>query len=137
MSHALPLSPDQIKWRYELQAAGARQNDEQHEHEHDGPGTIRNHPRDSRHFELAKARAVILEALTADWDEAVADPLPPELREETRWWRVVRDVLSPGPGDIWSESSDEAEQRDALGTAPYPARLERLYRCTEIEWRSQ
>jgi hypothetical protein len=48
---------------------GARQNDEQHEHEHDGPGTIRNHPRDSRHFELAKARAVILEALTADWEE--------------------------------------------------------------------
>jgi hypothetical protein len=39
----------------------AGENDDQHEHEHDGPCTIRNHPRASRQFDLAKAYRNILE----------------------------------------------------------------------------
>lgn len=55
--------------------------------------------------------------------------------ELTRWWRVVRDVPDPGREDVWCESSDEDENRDAMKSAPYPARLERLWRRTEGEWR--
>jgi hypothetical protein len=33
-----------------------------HEHEHDGPGTIRNHPRDARNYTLRKIGKVLSEA---------------------------------------------------------------------------
>jgi hypothetical protein len=42
-----------------------------HEHEHDGPGTIRNHPRDSRTYSLKKLGKVLSEA--EDHDAAPAD----------------------------------------------------------------
>jgi hypothetical protein len=32
-----------------------------HEHEHDGPGTIRNHPRESRMWDRAKLATVLRE----------------------------------------------------------------------------
>ncbi len=56
--------------------------------------------------------------------------------EETRWWRVVRDVPNPGRRDIYSESSDEEAEREALAKCPWKhARLERLWERTEREWR--
>lgn len=51
--------------------------------------------------------------------------------KSARWWRVVRQVPNPGPGDLWCETTDEAEARAALMTAPYPARLEHLKRRVE------
>lgn len=35
---------------------------ELHEHEHDGPGTIRNHPRESRRYSLKRLGAVLQES---------------------------------------------------------------------------
>jgi len=37
-----------------------------HEHEHDGPCTIRDHPRKSRHWDPEKVAAVIVEAAEMD-----------------------------------------------------------------------
>lgn len=53
-------------------------NEEAHKHEHDGPGTIRNHDRDSLHFDRAKMAEVLAE-LEADGeiynpDAILADP---------------------------------------------------------------
>lgn len=42
-----------------------------HEHEHNGPGTIRNHPRESRAYSIKKIGAVLSEA--EDHDAAPAD----------------------------------------------------------------
>lgn len=53
----------------------------------------------------------------------------------TGWWRVVRDVPHPSRRDIWSESSDEEGERAALGSAPWPARLERHYERTVGAWK--
>lgn len=55
--------------------------------------------------------------------------------QPTIWWRVVRDVPEPTRFDIWCETSDEQEARKAVGRAPYPARLERLWHVTLTEWR--
>lgn len=49
--HADPMAPER----------SYRGNAEQHEHEHDGPGTIRNHPRASREFDQLRAWSVIAE----------------------------------------------------------------------------
>lgn len=48
-----------------------------------------------------------------------------------RWWRVL-----DANGDLWCETSDEQEAREALLTAPGPARLERLYVRTEYRWQT-
>lgn len=45
-----------------------------HEHEHDGPGTIRNHPRESREYSLHKIGKVLSEAEPA--------PEPPSTEHE-------------------------------------------------------
>jgi hypothetical protein len=50
---------------------GLRDNAEQHEHEHDGPGTIRNHDRASRDFDLRKAR--VLEMFADEWGAVIRD----------------------------------------------------------------
>lgn len=51
--HADPMAPQR----------GLAENQAQHAHEHAGPGTIRNHPAGSMHFDLKKAQANILEML--------------------------------------------------------------------------
>lgn len=57
--------------------------------------------------------------------------------EATGWWRVVRDVPAVSNQDIWCEVRDEEEARARLDTAPYPARLERLYERRDREWRTE
>ena len=42
---------------------GQADNDDQHNHEHTGPCTIRNHPRESRDFDLHRARSAVLDML--------------------------------------------------------------------------
>lgn len=41
---------------------------EYHEYEHEGPGTIRNHPEESRHYSLRKLAAVLSELEPEDED---------------------------------------------------------------------
>lgn len=76
--------------------------------------------------ELLAMADEVLALLPGQADEWKADP----------WWRVVRDIPSPGRADIWSESSDEDAERAALATAPWPARLERWHRRVDHEWRA-
>jgi hypothetical protein len=52
--------------------------------------------------------------------------------ERTRWWRVVE----PN-GELWCETSDEREAREALTTAPDGGVLGRLWRRAEQEWREE
>lgn len=55
--HADPMAPQR----------GLRENRDHHGHEHDGPGTIRNHDRESLHFDLDRARYVILEMMGEEY----------------------------------------------------------------------
>lgn len=57
-------------------------NTEQHDHEHDGPGTIRNHLRASRLYQQDKIEEV-LEELEAEEGE-----LPAPDSSSREWWRL-------------------------------------------------
>jgi hypothetical protein len=49
-------------------------NEGQHHHEHTGPGTIRHHAEDDFSYDLAKVRAVLMEAEGDDWQQQETPP---------------------------------------------------------------
>lgn len=59
--------------------------------------------------------------------------------EPGRYWRVIYAVERPGGWrkNVWCESSNEAEVREALATCPGGGRLQRNYVRTEREWRDE
>jgi hypothetical protein len=73
-------SADQVEWLIDRERAfhlisahadpmaicrSEADNDDQHDHEHTGPGTIRNHPRDWLGWDAAKIEAILEEAEAA------------------------------------------------------------------------
>lgn len=92
-------------------ALGATVEDshEQHRHEHYGPGGIRNHDFDSRHWNLGSLMVVLLEGLEPD-DDTPESHLA-ALREEMRrpdWVAVM------GPGEHAHDFSDDFDS-DFIG----------------------
>lgn len=56
-----------------------------------------------------------------------------------RWWRVMYAEERPGgwAANVWCETSDETEAREALTTCPGGGKLLRLYGRSESEWRAE
>lgn len=53
-----------------------------------------------------------------------------------RWWRVIYPDPA-GQRQLWCETSDEAEAREALTTCPGSGRLQRYYTSESAEWRDE
>lgn len=69
--------------------------------------------------------------MTANGCHATSTPAPSDARaawEPTRWYRVLDKT-----GQIWAESSDEHEVREAARRIGQP--VERLWKQTNTEWR--
>jgi hypothetical protein len=84
-----------------------KDNQDAHEHEHDGPGTIRNHDRLSLHYDEAKKAEVLAELAAVDEhlydpDAILADPLAHPVHKDIALINIgVRDR-----GERWAKCAN-------------------------------